>query len=145
MSPVNSQDVFLASIPEVPSNTCKDSRGIKKKKRETHKNNQEGIRIVLHKIMHQNAASQLENLISHKGQKTRQSPVSKGFQKQLTGTKHGIKIYCNKLMISAATNRPSAILLISSIFLCQQGKVIQIRISISKKQWLRRNTYMHIA
>lgn len=103
MSPVNSQDVFLASIPEVPSNTCKDSKGIKKNSK--HKNNQEGVRSVLHKIMHQNAASQLENLISHRGEKTRQSPASRGFQKQLTGTKHDIKTYFNKFMRCISSNQ----------------------------------------
>lgn len=34
ISPVNSQEVFLASIPEVPSNTCKDNRRTKKKRGE---------------------------------------------------------------------------------------------------------------
>lgn len=77
MSPVNSQDVFLASIPEVPSNTCKEARELKKK----HKNNQEGVRTVLHKIMHQNAASQLENLISHRGEKNKAVPCEQRISK----------------------------------------------------------------
>jgi len=37
MSPVNSQDVFLASIPEVPSNTCKEARELKKNTKTTRK------------------------------------------------------------------------------------------------------------
>lgn len=42
MSPVNSQEVFLASIPEVPSNTCKCSR--------KNKNKPQDRSFVLHKV-----------------------------------------------------------------------------------------------